>query len=164
MQMRQHVCLGVRHADVARRLLDAAADEMDCELEICNHSHMGYYDMGMTDEEFLALFEQGRIHPHDFPHEAHIRAAWLLAREPDGYERLAAGIRTIAARAGKPEKFHETITRAWFELVAGAEALVPELYDRALLSRFYSAERLASGRERWVEPDLAPLRVASVRV
>jgi hypothetical protein len=33
-----------------------------------------------------------------------------------------------------------------------------------LLSRFYSAERLASGRERWVEPDLAPLRLASVRV
>ena len=164
MEMRQHVGLGVRHADVSRRLLDVTADEMDCELEICNHSHMGYYDMGMTDEQFLLSFEAGGIHPHDFPHEAHIRAAWLLVREPDGYERLAAGIRAIAVRAGKPEKFHETITRAWFELVADAETLVPELYDRALLSRFYSAERLASGRERWVEPDLAPLRLDSVRV
>lgn len=154
----------MRHTDFSSRLFHVAADEMDCELEICNHSHMGYYDMGMTDEEFLAAFEAGRIHPHDFPHEAHIRAAWLLAREPEGYERLVAGIRMIAAQAGKPEKFHETVTRAWFELVADADALVSELYDRALLSRFYSAERLASGRERWVEPDLAPLRLASVRV
>jgi hypothetical protein len=121
---------------------------------------MGYYDMGMTDDDFLSAFEAGRIHPHDFPHEAHVRAAWLLLREPDGYERLAAGLRTIAARAGRPEKFHETITRAWFELVRGADALVPELYDRTLLSRFYSPERLAAGRDRWVEPDLRPLRLA----
>jgi hypothetical protein len=113
----------------------------------------------MTDEEFLAAFERGEIQAAEFPHEAHLRVAGLLAREPDGYARLAAGIRGIAARAGRPGAFHETITRAWFELVRSVDGPVPELLDRRLLARYYSAEALAAGRERWIEPDLAPLRL-----
>jgi hypothetical protein len=77
---------------------------------------------------------------------------------------MRSGIRSIAAGAGVPGKYHETITLAWFELVAQAEQLElrPELLDRGLLSRYYSPERLAQGRERWVEPDLAPLRLRAL--
>jgi flavin reductase (DIM6/NTAB) family NADH-FMN oxidoreductase RutF len=88
--------------------------------------------------------------------------AWGLAQRygrEEGLERMRDGIRTIAARAGKPEAYHETITRAWFELVAGADDLhnVPELFDSSLLRRYYSPERLNSGRAEWREPDLHPL-------
>jgi hypothetical protein len=134
-------------------------------LDVLNYSHIGNSGIGIsdivtavTDEEFLAAFERGEIDAAEFPHEAHLRAARLLAAEPNGYERLAAGIRDIATRAGRPGVFHETITRAWFELVRSAGSWpAPELRDRNLLSGYYSPEALAAGRERWVEPDLAPL-------
>jgi hypothetical protein len=108
----------------------------------------------MTDGELLAAFERGELGAADFPHETHVRVAWLLSQEPDGYERLATGIRGIAARAGVPERYHETMTRAWFELVSQAAGI---LLDRGLLGRYYSPAVLESGRGRWVEPDRRPL-------
>jgi hypothetical protein len=133
---------------------------MRCALDVLNYSHVGISDIvtAVTDEEFLTAFERGEIQAAEFPHEAHLRAAGLLAGEPDGYARLAAGIRGIATRAGRPGAFHETITRAWFELVRSVDGPAPELLDRSLLTRYYSPETLAAGRERWIEPDLAPLR------
>jgi hypothetical protein len=82
----------------------------------------------------------------------------------EAYSRLVAGLRALTIRAGRPDRFHETITRAWFELISGVEDphAHPELFDKGLLARFYSPERLAAGRERFVEPDLAPLRLDSV--
>jgi hypothetical protein len=111
-------------------------------------------------DELLRAFEAGEL--TDFPHERHVQVAWALAQryEPEeAFARLAEGIRRIAAHAGVPGKYHETITRAWFELVRGHPDLedAPLLYDRGLLARHYSPERLAAGRDRWVEPDLLPL-------
>lgn len=111
-------------------------------------------------------FEADRIPGSEFPHERHLRVAWGLSRRysrDEAYSRLADGIRRIAARAGVPGKYHETMTRAWFELAAQAESLAahPELLDRSLLLRYYSRERLEAGRHEWLEPDLAPLALAS---
>jgi|SRR5579872_2791551 len=119
--------------------------------------------MGMTDDELLAAFESGALDGADFPHERHVRVTWALLQrhEPDeAFRRLTAGIRDIARRAGRPEAYHETITRAWFELIAGAGDLAshPELFDKSLLGRYYSPAALADGRSSWVEPDLRPLR------
>jgi len=113
-------------------------------------------------DDVTAAFEAGEISGSDFRHEDHVRVAWELShRYPRGeaYERLAAGIRAMAARSGRPDAFHETITRAWFDLIADTPVLDDgsELYDRSLLGRFYSAERLAAGRQEWLEPDLGPL-------
>ena len=115
----------------------------------------------------LEDFEAGRIDGSAFPHESHLRVAWGLSRRyarDEALARLAQGIRGIAARAGVPGKYHETMTRAWFELAAQAESLDahPELLDRSLLSRYYSAERLEAGRHEWLEPDLSPLRLVRV--
>jgi len=116
-----------------------------------------------SDDELIDSFEAGRIEGTDFPHERHVRVAWGLARRyprDDAFARLATGIRGIAFRAGNPGAYHETITRAWFELIADADSLDdhPELFDKTLLRRHYSADRLAAGRDRWLEPDLLPLR------
>lgn len=113
-------------------------------------------------EALVAAFEAGRIDNSEFPHRRHVLVAWMLAhRYPheEAFRRLVAGIRGIAARAGHPEAFHETITRAWFMLIAQAETLDqhPELFDKSLLGRYYSVARLAEGRSRWIGPDLHPL-------
>jgi flavin reductase (DIM6/NTAB) family NADH-FMN oxidoreductase RutF len=93
-----------------------------------------------------------------------VRVCWALSRRysrDEAYRRLVAGIRDIAHRAGRPDAYHETITRAWFELVAsaGRPDEWPELFDKSLLGRYYSPARLAAGREEWLEPDLHPLRL-----
>jgi hypothetical protein len=112
-------------------------------------------------------FEAGRIPGSAFPHERHVHVAWGLSRRyphEEAFARLAEGIRGIAARAGVPGKYHETMTRAWFELVAQAETLEahPELLDRSLLARHYSPDRLDAGRNEWLEPDIEPLLLARV--
>jgi Flavin reductase like domain len=116
----------------------------------------------LDNTALLKAFEAGEIAGNDFPHRSHVRVAWELSRryEPEeGLRRLIAGIQGIAVRAGQPTVYHETITRAWFELVSSADDLAehPELFDKTLLGRYYTAGRLEAGRERWLEPDLHPL-------
>lgn len=116
----------------------------------------------MDNTTLLDDFEAGEIAGNEFPHRSHVRVAWELSRRygpEEGLRRLIAGIQGIAARAGRPTVYHETITRAWFELVSSADDLAehPELFDKTLLWRYYTAGRLAAGRERWLEPDRHPL-------
>jgi hypothetical protein len=161
VQLNEDVRLRLSHIEAGRGPFDVKPDQVRAALDVPHCSHIGISDIVtvVTDEEFLGAFERGEIQAADFPHEAHLRVARLLAGEPEGYARLADGIRGIAARAGRPGVFHETITRAWFELVRSVGGPAPELHDRTLLTRYYSAEALAAGRERWIEPDLAPLRL-----
>jgi len=118
----------------------------------------------MTGDELVAAFEAGTLSADEFPHARHVRVAAALARRygaSEGLERLIAGIRGLATRAGRSDAYHVTITRAWFELIASVEnpAEHEELFDKTLLERYYSPERLAAGRQRWLEPDLHPLRL-----
>ena len=117
-----------------------------------------------TSNDLVDAFQAGAIEGSEFRHEHHVRVAWGLARRygrEAGLGRMIAGIREMGARAGHPEAYHHTITRAWFELIADAEDLAEGsiLFDRKLLSRYYTPERLGEGREGWVEPDLCPLRL-----
>jgi flavin reductase (DIM6/NTAB) family NADH-FMN oxidoreductase RutF len=116
----------------------------------------------MDIDELVAAFEAGEIDNSEFPHRRHVEVSWGLAQRygrDEGLRRMVDGIRAIAERAGRPEAYHETITRAWFELIAAADDLhdYPDLLDKTLLGRYYSAERLAEGRSTWLEPDLHPL-------
>lgn len=79
----------------------------------------------MTDEELVAGFESGTLPPHTFGHREHLRVAWwYLARlEPgDASRRLQTGLRSLAARAGKPDKFDAALTAAWVAVLADAAA------------------------------------------
>jgi hypothetical protein len=119
-------------------------------------------DDPLTVTELVAAFEAGRIEPAEFPHRRHVLVAWGLQQRygcEQAYGRLVAGLRSITRRAGRPDVFHETITRAWFELIGQSVDLdrTPELFDVRLLGRYYSPEALAAGRNEWVEPGLHPL-------
>src|SRR5579884_926632 len=119
----------------------------------------------MTDAELVQAFESGTLAIDAFPHAAHVRVArWYLLHEPmlAAMSRFRAGLRTFAARAGKPERYHETLTIAYLLVVAdrigtsrGASweefaAAHPDLLQSgaAVLDRFYSRELLSSPRAR----------------
>src|ERR1043166_5954707 len=113
-----------------------------------------------------------------FGHREHVHLSWLAVRAhgvAGAIPVICEGIRRTARYAGAPQKYHETISRAWVELVAHhamgrpahaeparAEADFaafadgnPLLLDKRLLTRFYHPATLASpaARAGWVEPD-----------
>ena len=127
------------------------------------------------EDEFLRSFENCQYPNEKFKHADHIRLTWIYVRRLGvigAEERIGGSICKFATSLGHPEKYHETITRAWFRLVYAAYCTTPDitdfakfiashssLLDRRALLTFYSAERLSSeeARQRWVEPDVRPL-------
>ena len=116
----------------------------------------------MTDAEFLSAFEAGDIAAPS--HAAHVRAAYALLGQcafAEALPRLAAALRRIAAAAGRPERYHETITVAYLALIQqhvdergpadgwdNFARFNPELLDRRLLERFYPPQVLESPQAR----------------
>ena len=84
----------------------------------------------MNDSEFLTAFEQGKL-PR-FPHQAHIRMAWIYLRTygpSEGSVKICTGLRHLAVAHGAPGKYHETITLFWIKLVNHALESTPEIAD-----------------------------------
>lgn len=119
----------------------------------------------MPTEDRIALddFEAGRVEPARFPHREHVRISYeLLERHPfpEALLHLARGLRTLAAKAGKPKVYHETITAAFLALIAerrlrgayrDAEDFVarnPDLLRKELLTELYEPARLNSDNAR----------------
>ena len=133
----------------------------------------------MTDEEFLAAFENGSLPFEQWSHRAHVRVAFLYASRLDAnsaLDRMRSGIKAYNRANEVPEAldqgYHETITVAFMRLICELVALEsvaqtseefaqrwPQLLDKRVLKRFYSRSRLMSAvaKARYVEPDLTPL-------
>jgi hypothetical protein len=127
----------------------------------------------VTDDSLVAAFEGAGFAPGSFHHRHHVQVVWAwLERRPllDVLERFSAGLRRMAAAAGKPDLYHETITWAYVMLVqerrllggaadwpAFAEANPDLLAWRpsVLEEHYYRAETLWSDRARraFVLPD-----------
>jgi len=132
-------------------------------------------------ERLGARFSAQEIPAAEWTHTAHLMTgAWhVFHLGPDeALHRMRAGIRRLNQAHGTPETptrgYHETITRAYIELLsvflAGFPATTPlsarvaallehRLAARDALLSFYQRERLMSpeARAAWVEPDRAPL-------
>lgn len=117
----------------------------------------------------LADFEAGRLDPARFPHREHVRVSYeLLERHPfpEALLHLARGLRRLAAKAGRPEVYHETITAAFLALIAERRlrgryacwddfvACNPDLLRKDLLQGWYEPALLQSSiaRETFVLP------------
>jgi len=129
----------------------------------------------MTDVELTRSLERGEL--KDFHHASHLHVAWVYLTESSSVQQAAKKMRNtlrrFAAAAGKPEKYHETITLFWVRLLSrvrangGAEPLEeivhanPQLLEKNFPLTYYSSERLFSDEARtsWVEPDLKPLSI-----
>ncbi|HXN65970.1 MAG TPA: hypothetical protein VN862_11605 [Candidatus Acidoferrales bacterium] len=76
--------------------------------------------MTMTDEQFMASFEDASLSSDAFHHEGHVRMAFLyLSRYPalEALQRFSGSLARLAAVRGKPELYHETITWAFLLLI-----------------------------------------------
>jgi hypothetical protein len=117
---------------------------------------------GTTDDELAAL-ESGALDPRAFPHREHVRFAYgMLERFPFGeaVARFSRGLRLLAAKAGRPEVYHETITVAFLALINERrvrlgfqnwnefKATNSDLFDKHCLEEWYDAEQLASDLAR----------------
>ena len=123
----------------------------------------------MTDGRAdLARFLRDELDPAAFTHREHLRMAFETLRRHaflDAARLYCRALRTLAAKAGQPGKFHLTITLAFLSLVAERMAgqdqfdafleANPELLDTSVLSRLYGPDRLCSEAAR--ETFLLPL-------
>ncbi len=132
------------------------------------------------DAAYADHIENCRISNAGFRHADHIYLAWIYLRRHDPAQaeaRMRETIRRLAAHAGAPQKYHETLTVAWMRLVGVAIALSPGaatfaafsrshpwLFDKDAVLAFWTRERLMSdeARERIVPPDRKPLPVLQV--
>ena len=107
----------------------------------------------------LAEFVAGRTDPAHFPHRAHVQVSYELIERhpfPEALLHLARGLRGLAAKAGRPEVYHETITVAFLALIAERKfgetyshwedfaTRNPDLFCKQLLEEFYDPDRLQS--------------------
>ncbi|MEU8920105.1 hypothetical protein AB0D10_04095 [Kitasatospora sp. NPDC048545] len=70
---------------------------------------------------FDDLLREAMTGAERFGHREHVRLTWLAVRRNGAaaaLDLIGDGIRRTATRAGAPQKFHVTMTRAWVELVA----------------------------------------------
>jgi hypothetical protein len=113
--------------------------------------------------EELRGLETGALDLAKFPHSEHVRLGYeMLGRHSFGdvVARFGRGLKLLAAKAGKPQVYHETITVAFLALInerraRGAsrgwrefEDANPDLFDKRCLEKWYGAEQLSSDLAR----------------
>ncbi len=132
----------------------------------------------MDDDALWESFGRHALSAAEWTHDAHLRVAYLHVTRyglDEAHLRMRAGIIRMNERHGLTESvergYFETLTRVWLVLVLDASrrsrvgdstallSACPELSDRKLPLKYYSAEVLRSAKARaiFVEPDLLPL-------
>jgi hypothetical protein len=74
----------------------------------------------LSDDEFIASFEDCSLPSGLFHHAEHVRMAFLyLCRYPalEALERFSGSLLRFASANGKPDRYHETITWAFLFLI-----------------------------------------------
>ena len=95
----------------------------------------------------LSDLEAGRLDPKQFPHREHLRLGYeMLGRYPfpEALARFSAGLRQLAAKGGRPDAYHETITAAFLALIG----------ERRLLSNCASWEEFGARNDDLMNKDL----------
>jgi hypothetical protein len=115
-----------------------------------------------TSDELLAL-ETGKLDPSAFPHPEHVRFAYAMLERyafGEAITRFSRGLKLLAAKAGRPEIYHETITVAFLALIGERRARAQDenwsefqanncdLFDKRCLGKWYGAEQLGSDLAR----------------
>lgn len=116
----------------------------------------------MSDDDFLAGFENCTLASASFHHADHVRMAFLyLSRYPalEAMQRFSASLARFAAANGKPDRYNETITWALLLLMrermvrAGARLTWAEFaaenadllsWENNILTKYYRDETLSS--------------------
>jgi hypothetical protein len=73
----------------------------------------------------LLALETGVLDPARFPHREHLRLGYEMLKRyafGEAVDRFSRGVRLLAAKAGRPEIYHETITVAFLALIGERRA------------------------------------------
>jgi hypothetical protein len=140
----------------------------------------------LDPDAIVANFAACTIPREEWTHTAHLVVGlWHVERYgcEGALSRLRLGIGRLNDVHGTPNStrsgYHETVTRAYVTLLAEFVMACPEgmpmpdrvnrllaspLAGKNALTRFYSPHTLASeyARVQWIEPDVAPLRLATL--
>lgn len=111
------------------------------------------------DDTFFAAFRAGAIEPSTFDHRAHLRAAaCALVRLPflEACIAVRDGLTRVAAKAGQPARYHETMTVAMLSLVA--DALDADDGDRAAGGGTFDVERFVARHPSLLDRDAVACR------
>ena len=76
--------------------------------------------MSLSDDEFVARFEDATLSTESFHHRDHVRMAFLyLCRYPalEAIQRFSVSLARFAAANGKPGLYNETVTWAFLFLI-----------------------------------------------
>ena len=130
-------------------------------------------DLSSQDDDFITSFENCTLPPESFHHRDHIKLSWLYLRRYEPIEaltRVSEAIKRFATFNGKAERYHETITWAYFFLIrerlerAGTSASWQAFinanedlfnWEDSVLKRYYSKATLTSefARTTFLMPD-----------
>jgi len=117
----------------------------------------------LLDQDELFALETGMLDPANFPHSEHVRLGFeMLERYPftEALARFSNGLKLLAAKGGRPERYHETITVAFLTLInerrvqstyddwSDFRAHNSDLLDKRCLENWYEAEQLNSNLAR----------------
>lgn len=70
--------------------------------------------------ELIRALDEGRVAPGTFGHTEHVMTAWHYARTHPALQGLAGlshRLLEITTGQGVPERYHETVTCAWYFLI-----------------------------------------------
>jgi hypothetical protein len=118
----------------------------------------------MTNQEFIRCFETDTLEG-EFHHVDHVRLAFAYLSEYaplEALERFSVALKRYAAARGKAQRYHETITHAYFVLIRERMARDgskdweefsrqnPDLllWKNGILSRYYRESTLQSDLAR----------------
>lgn len=137
-------------------------------------------DANTEIEAELATLVAGEIDPKKFPQSEHLRLAYeMLSRHSfaETVSLFSVGLKKLAAKNGRPELYHDTITIAFLSLVAERRAQSQagdwaafiaensDLLRKSCLERWYERRRLTSdlARQNFVLPLPSRLSRKAVR-
>lgn len=125
----------------------------------------------MTNQELIERFESDSL-PGELHHPEHVRLAFAYLSEcpvVEALDRFVNALKRFAMARGKPERYHETITFAYFFLIHERMVRMPDLeweefaqrnedlleWKPGILGRYYHDATLKSdlGRKVFVFPD-----------
>jgi hypothetical protein len=130
----------------------------------------------LTNQELIERFESDTL-PGEFHHAEHVRLAFAYLSEcpvVEALDRFVSALKRFAMLRGKPERYHETITFAYFFLIQERMVRMPDLewdefarqnadlleWKPGVLGRYYRGATLGSdlARRVFVFPDLCGSR------
>jgi hypothetical protein len=80
----------------------------------------------VTPEELLAHLDADTLDPAAFHHEQHVMTAWAALKEPGAQQRICRGLRSLAERAQRAERYDEQLTLNFLRLIENRLQRAPD--------------------------------------